>query len=220
MSSVIEGAILPQAYEVIRDRIGRIITDEIANQFAITADPELDITSWIERYLQYDNSELPAVNVMLSVGQFGGQSVIQTDGTYRFNIDVYVKAKSSMEDPGDQKAMIKLHKLLGKCRAIIEDARYKTLAFATPPGFIMNRHFESIQIRDPNQREHDSTSSVMGRLILSVKAPEITAYTQPRTLRSFKTTVKLASTEKGYQWVAYNLDDYRFFDFSFDKYFN
>lgn len=220
MSSVIEGAILPQAYEVIRDRIGRIITEEMASQFAITSDPELHISSWIERYLQFDNKELPAVNVMLSEGQFGGQTVIQTDGTYRFNIDVYVKAKSSVDDPGDQKAMIKLHRLLGKCRAIIEDARYKTLAFATPPGFIMNRHFESIQIQNPNQKEHDATSSVMGRLVLSVKAPEITAYTQPKTLRSFKTTVKLASTEKGYQWVDYNLDDYRYFDFSWDFSFN
>jgi hypothetical protein len=155
--------------------------------------------------------------VMMGEGTFGGQTVIQTDGTYRFYIDVYVKAKSSQDDPGDQRAMLKLHRLLGKCRAIIEDARYKTLAFATPPGFIMNRHFETIQIQNPNQKEHDSTSSVMGRLILSVKAPEITAYTQPRTLRSFQTTVKLHGTDKGYVWA--DINDPYYFDNSFDKFF-
>jgi hypothetical protein len=217
MSSIIDGAILPQAYEVIRDRIGRILTEELVSQFAITGDKDFDVTSWIERYLQFDNHELPAVNVMMGDGTFGGQTVIQTDGTYRFYIDVYVKAKSSQDDPGDQRAMLKLHRLLGKCRAIIEDARYKTLAFTTPPGFIMNRHFETIQIQNPNQKEHDATSSVMGRLVLSVKAPEITAYTQPRTLRSFQTAVKLHGTDKGYLWTMIN-DPY-YFDNSFDKYF-
>jgi hypothetical protein len=220
MAAIINTIIPPQSFEIVRDRIGRILADELLNQLVITGDTDLNVGNYIERTLQFDKVKLPAVNVMLAEGTYGGQTVIQSDGTYRYYIDVYVKSKSSDTDPGDQHAMRKLHRLLGVCRAILEDARYKTLAFTTPPGFIMNRHIESLQIQNPNQKEHDATNSVMGRLIMSVKVPEVTSYIIPKTILEYVTNVRLDSTDEGYTWVRLNGSVYDTYDFSFDNTFH
>ncbi len=213
--SIIDSIIPPQSFEVIRDRIGRIVAEELDNQFQISYNPDFKVKNWIERFLQFDKTELPSVNVMFSEGSYGGQTTIQSDGTYKFYIDCYVNAKSNKDNgPGDIRAMGKLHRLLGMCRAIIDDPRNKTLQFGVRPGFIMNRHVESIQIENPRQKEHDADSSVMGRLTVVVKAPEITSYALPKNLASFFTTIKLADTDRGYLWIDNNST--RYFDSSFD----
>lgn len=217
--SLISTVIQPQAFEIVRDRVGRILADEIQNQFQITYDQELQVRVWIERFLQFDKTELPAICVGLVEGSYDGQDALQHNGTYRLYIDAYVNAKSGENNPGDVRAMVKLHRLLGLCRAIIMDPRYITLGFGVRPGFIMNRHFESIQIENPRQKEHDAGSSVMGRLVLSVKVPEITDTIQPVNIKDLFTTVKLADTENGFLWMD-KFRDIKYFDSSFDNFFD
>ncbi len=215
--SLIQGIIQPQAFEVVRDRIGRIIAEEMTNQYnlsGITPDPDLYVTNWIERFIAFDKTELSAINVMLSEGSYSNQTQIQSDGTYRYFIDVYVNAKHKDGVGGDVRAMFKLQRLLGMVRAIIEDARYKHLSFPAPPGFVMNRHWESLQIQNPNNKELDALSSVMGRLTLSVRVPETTEYIIPTGGVNFITTVKLYSTDKGYRWERNNFYDP--YDFALD----
>jgi len=81
----------------------------------------------------------------------------------------------------------------------------------------MNRRVESIHIENPNQKKFDSENAVMGRIIVAVKIPETTPLTTPITIDSFKTTVKLTETDKGYLWVDDNNNT--IFDQSFDKTF-
>lgn len=214
--SIITTPITSQSFEIVRDRIGRIIADEMNNQFQITYDGDLLVTNWIERFLQFDKGELPAINVMLAEGNSVQQTQTESQVVYRYYIDVYVNAKSASSDPGDQRAIRILHKILGRCRAILEHTRYKTLGFTAPPGFIMNRHFESIQIQNPNEKQHDALSSVMGRLIFSVKVPEYNGVVEGIASRQFDTSIKLADTEKGYQWVNRSSFIYDTFDYSFD----
>jgi len=216
--SLIHTIIPPQAFEVVRDRIGRILTDEIDNQFQISYNPDFLVTSWIERFMQFNRTELPAINVTMAEGTYGGQTAIQSDGTYKYFIDAYVNAKTSDDGPGDVRAMFKLQRLLGVCRSILQDARYKTLGFGVRPGFIMSRQIESISIENPKQKEHDAMHSVMGRLVLSVKVPEITDYVQPTNLAEFRTSIKLSETELGYLWIN-RTSGYGYFDFAFDDYF-
>lgn len=216
--SVINKPIKPQAFEIVRDRIGRILADELNNQGQISYDKDLmRVKVWMERFLQFDKTEVPAINVMLAQGDYSGQTAIQHDGTYRYFIDCYFGAKAGTDGPGDVKAMFKLHKLLGVCRAIIMDPRYITLGFATPKGFIMNRHFESLNIQNPNEREHDADNNVMGRLTLSVKVPEASDPITFTNIKEFVTNVKLDETDKGYTWdrLQYMQPDYNF-DFSVD----
>lgn len=220
--SIITVPIGPQSFEIVRDRIGRILAQELMTQFQLNYDINLRAKVWIERFVPFDlPTEYPSVNIQLAEGNYGGQTQIQSDGTYRYYVDCYVGAKSSNSNgPGDQFAMAKLQRLMGIVRAIIEFAGYKTLGFNTPPGFIMNRHWEGLQIANPDQKRVDAESSVMGRLVLSVKVPEINIFGDiSRTLNTLYTQWKLDSTDKGYLWVT-DANSERIFDSSFDNSFS
>jgi hypothetical protein len=198
-----------QAFELIRNQIGRILADEIANQVLIGGNYDLDATVYIERFIPFQETELPAVNISLQQGDLAGQTAIQSDGTYVFNVDAYTYSKSEGavdDDPdpsnttrGDSLAFIKLQRLLGVCRAILDDPRYKTLGFAPP--FINNRHVSMIGIQSPPNKG-DMANCVMGRIVVSVKAPEVTDLIQPQLIEGYKTTVKLEASEKGYLFLS------------------
>lgn len=219
--SIINVPIGPQSFEIIRDRIGRILAQELQTQFQLNYDLNLRANVWIERFLPFDQAkELPSVNVQLAEGNYGGQTQIQSDGTYRYFVDCYVSAKSSNANgAGDQFAMSKLQRLMGVVRAIMEYSNYKTLGFNTPPGFVMNRHWEGLQIANPDQKRVDAESSVMGRLVLSVKVPENNDLgSLAKTLNILYTQWKLGETDRGYLWM--DNAPTRIFDASFDNTFN
>lgn len=219
--SIINVPIGPQSFEIVRDRVGRILAQELQTQFSLNYDSNfLNMNVWIERFIPFEIKEYPSVNVQLAEGNYGGQTQVQSDGTYRYYVDCYVAARTTNANgPGDQYAMAKLQRLMGVVRGIIEYSGYKTLGFNTPPGFIMNRHWEGLQIANPDQKRIDAESSVMGRLVLSVKVPEnndLGSLAKP--LNVLYTHWKLSSTDKGYLWVT-NAPS-RVFDVSFDRPFN
>lgn len=193
--SVIPSIIPPQAFEIIRDRIGSILADELLNQSVLDANnPEIKATVWVERFVPFSHTEMPACNVMLSRGQLDGHSAIRTDGTYTYFIDFYTKAVTTAALQGDTVAIFRLHKLIGMARAILENPRYKTLGFVPP--FIMFRRAGEITIADPGQQ--DAISSVMGRLVFNVKVTENTELIAPAIIAGYNTSVKLHETDLGY----------------------
>jgi len=201
MSAVISSVIPPQSFEVVRDRIGRILAEEIQNQFQISYNADLkNVKVWMERFIPFDKSEMPAVCVGLLDGAYAGQTIIQSDGTYRYYIDCYFASKTDVNTKGDTKAMLKVQRLLGICRAILEDTRYKTLGFQVPNGFVMYRRITSIQIEDPKQKEFDANHSVMGRLTFEVKLPEYPSPVSGNPWAISHTTVALHETNDGYVW--------------------
>lgn len=200
----IEGLIASQAFERIRDRIGEILADEIANQAELDEEHGSDIeaTVYIERSAAFGHTELPAVNVMLARGQYGGDggdNAITSDGTYNYNIDCYCLSKSKVIDgetnQGDQLASVKLHRLLGVVRAILRNARYKTLGFATP--YIMQVKVGDIQLSD-QLNINDTLNVMMGRLTLIVRVAENHELIEPSLIAGYDTQVKLGLTDKGY----------------------
>ena len=198
--SVINGIILPQNFEIIRDRLGAILADELAKQFTLTGNSDFDLDVWVERFVPFDKEELPTVNVSLASGNFSGQTQKQVDGTYTYFIDAFTKAISKETEKGDQVAVFKLQKLLGVCRAIIENPKYKTLGFSAP--IIYNRHCEALSIADPGKQ--DGTSSVMGRLTVVVKVPETTELINPVSLNVSAAHVRLHETDRGYFYASYD----------------
>lgn len=197
--SLINGIIPQQSFELVRDRIGQILALEIANQFTLTSNSDFDLDVWVERFVPFDKEELPTINVSLATGGFTGHTQKSTDGTYTYFIDVFTKAISTDDEKGDQMASVKLQRLLGMCRAILENPRYKTLGF-DPPS-IFNRHCESISIAEPGKQ--DATSSVMGRLAFSVKVLETVELIDPVLIGRSDTRVKLYETDKGYFYAFY-----------------
>jgi hypothetical protein len=197
--SLINGIIPPQNFELVRDRIAEILTTEVANQFILTSNPDFDLDIWIERSIPFDKEELPTINGNLATGSFSGHTQKTTDGTYTYFIDCFTKAVSTDDDKGDQLASIKLQRLLGICRAILEDPKYKTLGFSPPS--IFNRHCESLSIAEPGKQ--DAASSVMGRLSFIVKVPETVELITPILLGRNDTRVKLFETDRGYFYSVY-----------------
>lgn len=198
--SVIENVIPQQAFERIRDRIGSILLDEINHQVLISYDNEIEAGVYIERFVPFDKTEMPAINVTLARGSYDNKNSISADGTYNYSIDVYTSAKSSDAKKGDSLSAVRLHRLLGICRAILENPQYKTLGFAAP--FIARVSVVDINIAEPIKQ--DAISVIMGRLTLAVRVPENVELITPRLIEGYDTTVKLGLTNKGYQFSGDN----------------
>jgi len=193
--SVITTLIPSQSFELIRDRLGLIIADELHNQSLLdNGNPDIDANVFVERLIPIDHSEMPLVNVMLAKGVYDSHTQTQSDGTYTYHLDFYTKAKSKNNEEGDKLAVLKLHRLIGIGRAIISDYRYNTLAFVPP--FVMSVKVTEVNIADPGNQ--DSVSSCMGRLTVVVKAPEHSQLKEPVTIGNFHTQIKLVETDKGY----------------------
>lgn len=203
--ALIDKVIGPQNYEIVRDRIGRIVADELNNQFQLAYDPDLRVKVWNERTIPFDNDkELPSINVMIAEDQFDYQSAVDVIGNARYFVDFYFDAPHGGNDGqgGDTKANWTMQKVMGKVRSILMHSAYKTLGFN--PGFIANRHVESINIQLPDQKRMDAEHVVMGRLVVAVRMNETSPDVSPMDLKDFVTMVKLVDTDKGYLFQIFN----------------
>lgn len=202
--SVITEEIGPQSFELIRDRLGELLFDELQRQYAFSYDDVLNPVVYMERFVPFNESEIykGAVNVTVARQMLNNQSLLQSDGINTYFIDVYQCAKSTTIDgnkiDGASIATKNMHRLCGVIRAIIEDARYKTLGFA--PGFIGNRHVVDIKFNNPKVEDKVSVST--GRVILQVRATEMNGRNTPTVLAEFKTTVKINESDAGYTYLG------------------
>lgn len=194
--SEIENIIPQQAYELVRDRIGAILYSELSEQVVLSGNYDLDADVYVERYVPFNTTETPAINVTLASGAYDNKHQGSSRGTYTYNIDGYVSAKSDDDDHGDMIAMPKLHRLLGVCRAILENPIYKRLMYAPP--FISHTMVQGINIAEPSPM--DGAFNVMGRITFSVVVNETTQLLDGVEFYAMCTQVKLYETDKGYMY--------------------
>lgn len=194
----IKHLISPQAFEVIRDRIGEILTDEFDNSFIWSYNTLFnDVKVWRERFIQLDKSECPAVNVGLLTGDYGNKNQGSVDGEYNFAIDVYTNSADEGGISGDTLAAVKNQTLIGAIRAILEDNVYRTLRFN--PGLIARTGIQNFKMADITEKK-DGLHTCMSRIIFKVLAPESTLPIPADVLAGYVTQVKLHETEKGFYW--------------------
>ncbi len=191
----------PQGHEVIRDRIGEILTDEIANQIVLGVPAELNAEIFVERIVPIAHTDTPLINILYSRGDFDNNNSDSSDGKHTFSIDVYTTAKAKVDEPGDSRSVFIMHRIVGLIRAILEDSSYITLGFVAP--FIMRTTVTQIQIVDPRNNQ-DATNLMMGRLTFVVEAAEVTEQKQPRVAEGYDTKVTLEETDKGFVYVLNN----------------
>ncbi len=203
----INQAIPPRNYEIIRDRIGAILADEIENQYAYTSEELLrNTTVWVERTQPFDKTELPAVEISLGETNYDNKHQGYADGMLTFNIDIYVSAKSNTNTRGDKKASFSAQRLAGVIWYILEAPFYNTLGFADPIigrsevegfGAIDKRTLELFRIR-----AEDAEYTTATRLIYSVKTSNESIYANTRLLEGFDVNVKLEETNKGWKYSS------------------
>lgn len=183
-----------QNFEFIRDRILQILVDEFEGQFILSYDDDLDLSVYVERSTPIDKTEIPAIVISLSNGNYNNKNQGCVDGTYVYNIDFFTNAKSSEGISGDTLAATKLQKIMGVGRAILEDPIYKTLG-VTPP-FVMKTFVSEMNIAQQNKEDAENTS--MGRLLFNVVSTETTTPIVPSLIEGFKTAIKIDQSGKGY----------------------
>lgn len=198
--SKILNPIPPQGFEIVRDRIALILTTELSAQFSLTGEQDNNATVYLERTVPVNQSEMPIVNVGVQRSDLSSQSVVQTQETILFNIDVYHKSKTVGDLDGDSLANLKMQRLLGICRAILENPVYKRLDFDPAISFIENRVITSIEIGE--SKRGDALSTSVGRIVFSVRIPEVTQLLLGEILGGTDTEIRLELTDKGYKYTT------------------
>lgn len=195
MASIINTIIQKRAFELIRDRIGLILAEELVSQASLNSDSNLAAKVYVERFIPFTKPDLPALNVSLATGDYDNMTSIKSDGTYQFYVDIYTNSTAKGTNSGDAAASIKLQRLAGVCHAILSDSAYMTLAFAPP--FIEHTEVKSINIGTP-QSVNEATNIVMARLTFIVRVPEKTRSIIPSDIAGYTTKMVLGLTDKGY----------------------
>src|SRR5690349_14360481 len=90
--SLIEVPIGQQAFEVIHNRIGGILKEELETQAVLTYDEDLSLKVYKERDIPFNDGERCIMNVMMDNGEFEMQTLVQQTGVYRYNVEVTANA--------------------------------------------------------------------------------------------------------------------------------
>ena len=197
---MINGVIPRQNYELVLDRIGSILKEELDNQSEFGK-----VSIFKERHVPFNSSQLPALNVMMETADYAGQDVISTQGTYVYIIEGQYAAPDRVEEGsdklhdyrGDTRSMVLLQRLMGVVRAILENPIYYTLGFIAPS--IGNRHVARMYFM--KQINQDTSNVMLGRVIFSVRVHETSNLIDAPLIKENTTRVKLDLTDQGYQWV-------------------
>ena len=201
--AIINTLIPKQNFDLIAERIGAIITDELSNQYSLS-DPKEEILNanvYLERWVPFGDEEKAIVNIMHSSSDFENEDITQTDGENKYFIDVYATGKHKGDDRGDSLALANLKRLLGVIRAILMHTKYHRLGF-DDPQIVNKRVVKSLSISEP-QETRDSSYSMNGRLIFVVNAIETELQSDPVPLGDLETKafVKTLETENGFQYL-------------------
>lgn len=198
MAVKITNLIGPRIFELVRDKIGLIISVELPNQAVLAGDPELNAKVFKERFVPVNASEGTIVNVQIPRGDYGMITALNQDGNYVYYIDCYVSAKSTNDNRGDELAMVKLQRLTGIIQAILSDGHYRTLDFPRP--LIEHTSVENIQFADAEDTK-DAASLVRSRITFIVRAPEEVEELPVSVLDGLDTSVTLDDTDEGYVFI-------------------
>lgn len=195
---MITGIIPQQNFELVDARIAEILTAELGSQGAMYSPEEVFVKRvFLEKFIPPDITEMPCLNVTMGQELMDNKDQRQEDGTATYYIAAYASAKTSTDGEGDKRATQKLHRILGLCRAILENSEYRTLGFT--PSEVNVKHTNVVSITIPKVEDiNDSTNTIFGYLEFRVKMVEDVIVKEPIPIQSAFTTVKLYDTEQGY----------------------
>jgi len=187
-------------YELIRNRIGEILTVELANQEAITYDELFDVPVFVQRSKPVNQDESKLINVSFNEGRYSGQTVISSNGEHTFFIDVVVTGKSTPDGRGDVLTAFNCQRLAGVVVGILEDPQYVTLGFERP--FI--GRFHVTEVTPGNIERGEATELTVTRITVNVQCLQKEPGINGVPFHSNFTNVNLALTEFGFQFVFTN----------------
>ena len=202
MASKLTEIIPEQGFELVRDVIVTIVKEELDKQAVLIGSPGNEYISsevYRERIIPFQNSESHIVNVKFANAEYDSKSIEEAHGTNTYFIDVYMSAKTEGTEDADSLANVRLHRLLGMIRAIFANPVYRLLGLPRPS--ITRSGVQSLNIAETEVKQ-DMTTTVQGRVVLSVEFSETTQLLEAITLVNATSIGKIGESEKGYKYIA------------------
>lgn len=188
-----------QNFELVRDKIAEILAIELAEQFILSGDADINARVWLERFVPFNYNDFPAVNVSIGTIRNPSKDSVSSVSELTINVDAMFSAKTDNSDDGDTLAQLKSHKLIGKCRAILESPVYDTLDFARSSDGINHTNVQSIDFA--SKESGDAASVAMSRMQFMVRVSEAVPLVGTIALDESNTRVTLDLTDKGYRYI-------------------
>ncbi len=192
-------------FEIVRDKIGMILADEVASQMALAALDGKDPDDWklrifLERsnpWEQFENDPTdtsPLVNVWYENGSFSeGQSntVERQKAVGTYNIDCYGYGKSTDNlagghNPGDKQAAFEVQRAIRLVRNILMASTYTYLELR---GTVWQRWVQSVTVFQPPLGENAVQNVVAARVAFRVQFNELSPQAVPEVLERVSVNV-------------------------------
>jgi hypothetical protein len=214
MAAKLDYIITASNFETIRDSIASILVTEIANQsllqgtistaippLATIPNPDLIVSIYAERFSDVGIGEGNVIVVKVASIPLGDQTPISQVAKAVFNIDVYCNSTETVSVEGYYRSAVKLQKLCGVIRHIIQSPYYDRLGLAN--GIIQRRSVSSIDFNQPSDN-NDGAYARMARITLEVDIVESQNGISVTTAEGYDTFVTLEETDLGYKYTKNN----------------
>jgi hypothetical protein len=193
-------------FESVRDKIATILKEEMDNQALRRGTPQAaplpnipnpDYTAsfYTERYTPIGKEEGNVITVDIDNTQLDNQTPVSQSLECSFNIDIYTAAKQTTSNYGYYNSAVKLHRLAGLVRHILQSPYYDRLGLVN--GIIERRSVSRIQFAKVND-EQDSAFMRMARIVFVVRINENSNQITPITADGYDTIINIEETEKGF----------------------
>ncbi len=186
-------------YELIRNRVGAILTAEFARQAANFYNEDCeDVTFFVERTIPVQTTEFSVGIVSMAAGKFDKHYQGGMDGHYKVTVQFFTLSKARTSQRPDALALYKNQRIMGIAIAILSDPIYKTLGF--DPGFIQGVRVDTFNMVESDQHE-DNLSVAQGIIVVDIDAAEEVELPDGVPFEANYTDVVLEETGLGYQFI-------------------
>lgn len=205
MANLITEIIPDQPFQIIQNKIGEILLEEITAQHALQS-LESSFELFVERIHPYDVSE--DVVITLACREQDNQEYTQqsSQGQNLYFIDIFCGGIESSNRSLSEDVRLKLFKYVGIVKYILNSGKYPTLGFAR--GLIGNKHVKKVTFDTDysnwgNHSNYDGSGIRFCRILFLVTAREETELWQGIPLQG-NDSVVYTGTNKGTQLTFNN----------------
>lgn len=206
MAVVITEVIGVQGFEVVANRIGAILAEEIANQQTLQGFTET-VEYYLERIEPFDKDQDVMITIAFRQAEYEGFTTSDSQGQYHYLIDIFCSGYGEGEIEPSIVAKNKLFRYVGLVRYILSSSKYLTLGF--PPGLIGGKYIEKITIDTDysnfgNHSNYDGSYIRFARIIYKVRVQENQLLWEGIPLGGNTTNITHDNTGSGTQLILNN----------------
>jgi hypothetical protein len=206
MAAILTEIIPAQGFEIVANRIGELLTQEIANQQTIQSLTE-DCKVFLERIEPFTKEEDVMITVAWRESTPEGNTQSDYQGYEMYFVDLFVSGGSEDDEAASAIMQKKLYKYIGLIRYILSSGKLPTLGL--PPGLIGGKFIRKITLDTDysnfgNHSNYDWAFIRFARVMFMVRVQERTELWQGIPLLGNDTTVHLEGTDQGLQFKFNN----------------